>query len=394
MIDYNNILEEANQLKDWLIKVRRYFHKFPELSTDEKETRRVIIQHLEKHQIPYKTFTNHYGILGLIEGAIPGKTVALRADMDGLPINDNKKTSYTSTITGKIHGCGHDAHMTILLGAAIILNKMKKQLKGNVKLIFQPAEETIGGAKPMIQDGVLEKSKVDAIFGLHVSPEIPVGKIGVKYGQMNASSDNIKIIITGSSTHGAYPHEGIDAITIAGQIITALQTIVSRNIDPRESAVITIGTINGGSQGNIVAQQVTMTGTVRTLNQQVRKTVLNKIEAIIKNIAKGMGGEGELSIKEGYPTLINNDKTVNIVKENAIELLNKEAVMVLEKASLGVEDFSYFLQEVQGAFYRLGSGNADKNTTYPVHSDLFDIDEDCLVTGVALQVVNCLRILL
>jgi len=283
--------------------------------------------------------------------------------------------------------------MAILLGAARMLKENQKQLNGDVKLFFQPAEETVGGAKPMIEAGAMQNPKVDAIFGLHVASDIPVGEIGIKYGQMNASSDTIKIMIRGKSSHGAYPQEGIDAIMITGQVITALQSIVSRNVDPRSSAVVTIGTIQGGTQGNIIADKVELVGTVRTLDSDTRLLVLDRIKNIVTQVAGAMGGDAEFIREEGYSALINADEMVDIVRMNAESILGIQKVHVLEQPSLGVEDFAYFAQEAPGAFYLLGCRNEEKGVIHDHHYCLFDIDEDCLGIGAALQVQNVLLLL-
>lgn len=387
------ILSRCNQIKDWLVNIRRDFHKHPELGMEEFRTRDKIISYLQEMNIEYKKDIANTGIVAIIRGKENKKTIALRADMDALPMEDEKKVLYKSIICGKMHACGHDAHMSILLGSAKILNGMKDTLRGNVKLIFQPAEETVGGAKFMIAEGAMEKPKVDVIFGLHVDSEIEAGKIGIKYDQMNASSDTIKIIIHGESTHGAYPHTGTDAIYIAGHIITAIQGIVSRNTDPRECVVITLGVIHGGSQGNIIANKVEIIGTLRTINMETRKKTIKKIEGIVKGICSAMGGSGELIREEGYPPLINNNKIVNKIKENGVNILGNENVLKINDISLGVEDFAYFLQNTSGAFFRLGCRNEEKGIIYEGHTNLFDIDEQCLPIGVAMQVKNVLSML-
>lgn len=393
MTERKTLVSLTKPILPWLIEIRRDLHQYPEVSTEEKETRNKVINHLEVMGIPYQTFPDHYGVLGMIQGGQPGKTVALRADMDALPLEDLKEVPYRSQVKGVCHACGHDVHTTILLGAARVLKELTPSLKGNVKLIFQPAEETIGGAYPMIQQGVLDHPKVDAIFGLHVSPEIPVGKIGIKYDQMNGASDAITITLQGKSTHGAYPHEGVDAIVMAAQTISMLQSLVSRNVDPREAAVLTLGLIEGGTQENIVAQQVTMRGTLRTTDPQIRRESHQRIKEIVENTAKAMGGTGTVSIAMGYPPLINHDAMVEVVRENAVTLLGEDQVQVLKKVSLGVEDFAFFLEQVPGAFYRLGSGNLEKGILHPAHSGYFDVDENCIEIGVLMQVANALAIL-
>ncbi len=377
------VIERAIKISDWMVNIRRDFHRHPELSAQEKRTRNMITKYLEELKIPYKTFNHHYGVVGLIEGS-GNLSVALRADMDALPIQDKKTVEYASQNKGVMHACGHDAHMAVLLGAAKLLAEERKSLKGNVLLVFQPAEETTGGAKQMIEDGIFDEN-TKAIFGLHVSTELTTGKIGIRYGQMNAASDMLTLKVVGKSTHGAYPHEGIDAIVIAGQLISALQTIVSRATDPRDSAVLTFGTIKGGSQNNIVADEVTMTGTLRTLSPDTREKLNEKIRQYVEFIPKGMGGQGTLERIKGYPALTNHSQWVDFVIKTANELLGENSVVLLEKPSLGVEDFAYFLEKIPGAFYQLGCRNEAKGAIHPGHNDLFDIDEDCLPIGAALQ---------
>lgn len=393
MKDKMNISTEINSIKDWIIEIRRDFHRNPEFGMEEHRTANKIAEYLEEMGIEYKRGVANTGVVGIIRGKHRGKTVALRADMDALPIEEKNDMEYKSRVKGKMHACGHDAHMAVLIGAAKILNDMKDNLRGNVKLLFQPAEETVGGAKPMIEEGAMETPSVDAVFGLHVAPELPTGRIGVKYGRANASSDTIKIRVYGESTHGAYPSSGIDSIMISGHVLTALQSIVSRNIDPRNSAVVSLGTISGGSLGNIIADRVEMVGTVRTLDPETRTKVLNNIERIVINVCEAMGAKGELVREEGYAALINNDDMVEVVANNGKKLLGEDNVIFIQQPSLGVEDFAYFLEKAPGAYFRLGCRNEEKGIIHDGHHCLFDIDEDCLAIGVAMQVENVLSIL-
>lgn len=388
MMEKEILLQQAGGILPWLVEVRRDFHAYPEFGMEEFRTKDKICEYLDEMGIPYQAGIANTGVVGLIQGEQDGKTVALRADMDALPILEKNDIPYKSTVDGKMHACGHDAHMTVLLGAAKLLQENKHLLKGNVKLLFQPAEETVGGAEPMIKEGALENPKVDAVFGLHVDPAIPVGKIGVKYGQMNASSDTITITVKGKNAHGAYAYMGKDAIVIAAGVISALQTIVSRSVDARESAVISIGTIHGGTQGNIVADEVKLVGTVRTLTPEIRRGVLQKLEETVTYVAKGLGGEAVLSVEPGYTSLINNDEMVDIVKESGEALIGKENVNLLSRPSLGVEDFAFFAKAVPGAFFRLGVRNDEKGIVHDVHTPFFNIDEKSLKIGVAMQVWN------
>lgn len=392
-MDQKMLFERVEALYPWLKEVRRDFHQNPELGMEEYRTRDKIAAYLKEMGIEVQTGIANTAVVGLIRGGNPGKTIALRADMDALPMQDEKDVPYKSAIDGKMHACGHDAHMTILLGAAKLLSEMKDQLDGNVKLLFQPAEETVGGAKPMIEQGVLENPKVDGVLGLHMSTEEYTGQIGIRYGQMNASSDSIKIILHGESTHGAYPHSGVDTIVMAGQVITALQSIVSRNVDPRDSAVVTIGTIQGGTKQNIIANRVEMTGTVRTLDPKTRRKVIDRIEKVVTQVAAAMGGKGEVLREEGYTALMNDDCMVNLVRNTGRALLGERNVIEVKHASLGVEDFAYFAAAVPGAFFKLGCRNEEKQIVYDGHTTLFDIDEEALKIGVAMQVGNVLRFL-
>ncbi|RNB85650.1 M20 metallopeptidase family protein [Brevibacillus panacihumi] len=383
------VWQQAQEILPWLIEVRRDFHQYPEIGLEEFRTQEQVMRYLDEMGIPY-TKSAGTGIVGLIQGGRPGATVALRGDMDALPILEAEDREYRSKIPGKMHACGHDAHMTCLLGAARILNHYKAELAGNVKLFFQPAEETVGGALPMIKEGVLENPKVDAVFGLHVSSDIPAGHIGVKYGQMNASSDDLSIIVRGENGHGAYPHSGRDAIVIAAHVITALQTIVSRNVDPRRAAVITIGMISGGTANNILAQEVKLTGTIRTLEPSVREQVKERIQEVAALTARALGGEAEVTYEEGYTSLINDDALVDLVKRNGEELLGEQHVRINELPNMGVEDFAYFAENVPGAFFHLGVRNEETGCVYPVHHPNFDLDERSLAVGAAMQALNTL----
>lgn len=362
----------------------------------EFRTRDRIVGYLTDMQIPYRIVAGT-GVVGLIEGQgerqEPTKTVALRADMDALPIFEQNDTPYRSTVDGCMHACGHDVHMTVLLGAARILSERKNTFAGSVKLLFQPAEETVGGAVPMITEGVLDNPQVDAIFGLHVAPDLAVGQIGLKYGQMNASSDTLKLTIRGENAHGAYPHMGKDAIVIAAQVIVALQTIVSRNVDPRLSAVLSLGTIQGGTQGNILADEVRLTGTVRTLDRQVRTLVKQRVAEVARYTAQGLGGDAVVEWEEGYTSLVNHQGMVDLVRDCAEGLLGHANVRINQLPSLGVEDFAFFLERVPGAFFQLGCRNEQLGYTYPLHHPRFGVDEDCLGVGVAMQVYNALTFL-
>jgi amidohydrolase len=279
------------------------------------------------------------------------------------------------------------------LGTAKLLQSLRGQIKGNVKLLFQPAEETDGGADRMIQAGCMENPHVDFALGLHVAEDIETGQIMIKRGALTASSDVFSITVQGRSAHGAYPDDSVDAVVMAAHVVTDLQTIVARNVSPLDSGVVTLGTINGGTKENIIADRVVLTGTARTLNPATRKAIKARIVSIATGVCQGMGGDCSMSFKEGYMPIINHDEVVDVIEANALKLLGKENLIYKEKPSMGVEDFAFFCHHVPGAFYYLGCGNKMKGINAPGHSPTFQIDEDCLKIGVLLQTVNTLTLL-
>jgi amidohydrolase len=371
-----------------LIAWRRDFHENPELGFEEFRTSQTIKNFLQLEAIPYyETATT--GICAIIKGeakgAEKGKTIALRADIDALPLKDKKNCDYASKVEGKMHACGHDAHMTILMGAAKILNSIKSELKGNVKLLFEPAEETVGGARFMINEGVLDEPYVDVVIGLHVLEGIESGKIGIKRGVVNAASNPFNIKILGKGGHGAHPEDTIDPIVIAANVITGLQNIVSREIPPTDPAVITIGSIHAGSAQNIIPEEVDLSGIIRTMKTEHRQYVIARLVEVVEGISKAMRGSCEIDIQESYPCLYNNDIMVDLLEACAKEVIGEINVEKLDKPSMGVESFAYFSLERPAVFYFLGSRNDEKGIVNPAHGSLFDIDENCLPIGVAIQ---------
>lgn len=382
-----------NGMDEWLKEVRRDFHQYPELSGKEFRTAAKVKSYLEAFGIEYASCGNSTGVVGLIKGAYPGKTVAIRADMDALSITEQNDVPYKSQNAGVMHACGHEAHTTILLGTAKYFASVKNSLRGNIKLIFQPAEESEGGAKDMIEAGALLNPKADCIIGLHVNPGLPCGVVETKCGAMYAAGDVINIAIKGKSAHGAHPDEGTDAIVAAAQVINALQTVVSRNTSPTDSAVLTIGTINGGTARNIICDEVGMQAILRTVNEDTRAYLKNRIREIVQGVSASMGCSADIEILEGYPAVVNDKETADLILKTAADLLGSEKAVVKEKATLGIEDFSYFLKACKGAFYHLGCGNPQKGITAPLHNNCFDIDEDCLKTGVLMHVAIAYKLL-
>ena len=381
-------LKEAMRIENEIIEIRRHLHENPEIGYEEFETSKLIKEYLKNEGIPYLEFAKT-GVCGIIKGTKAStdkeKVLALRADIDGLPIQDAKKCSYASKKHGKMHGCGHDGHTSILLGAAKILNKYKDEFNGIIKLIFEPAEETTGGAKVMIEEGVLENPKVDAICGLHVDEAIVEGKIAVRYGTVNAASNPFTIKITGAGGHGAYPHNTVDPIVIASHVVIALQSIVSREVDPLNPAVVTVGTISGGTAQNIIPGEVTISGIIRTMTLEDRAYVVRRLEEIVNGICISFRGKAMIKIEESYPCLYNNDHMVSILRDSAKTVLGEENVSEQKNPKMGVESFAYFANKVPAVFYFLGVRNEEKGIIHPAHSNLFDIDERSLAKAVAIQ---------
>ncbi|MEA4988158.1 MAG: M20 family metallopeptidase [Anaerovorax sp.] len=385
-------LKELNLEKE-LVEMRRYFHKYPELSGKEYQTMDKICKHLDEWGIQYEKGVADTGAVATIKGALPGKTIGIRGDMDALPIQEKNTASYCSQNRGVMHACGHDAHTSILLGVAKVLKAMEGELKGNVKFFFQPAEETTGGAERMIQAGCLEDPYVDYVLGLHVEPKYKVGEVGIKYGKMYASSDMLTIKVYGKAAHGAHPEKAIDAIIVAANILNALQTVVSRNINPTNAAVCTFGTIHGGKVRNQIADYVQIEGIMRTLDLETRILVRERVRKICEKVADSMGARAELVIEESYLPLINTDEVVDVVCQNARCILGMKNVVIEESPDLGTEDFSYFAAERKSCYFRLGCTNKKNESVADLHNPAFDIDEGCLVIGVKLQVQNILSLL-
>lgn len=378
---------EANNIKDELIEIRRNLHQYPELGFEETNTSKFIKDFLTREGIEFKEFAGT-GVCGVIKGTKEGennKVIGLRADIDGLPMQDKKSCSYASKVTGKMHACGHDGHTTILLGVAKLLNKNKDKFNGIVKLIFEPAEETTGGARVMIEEGVLTNPTVDVMCGLHVEETLDAGMIMVRRGTVNAASNPFNITIKGSGGHGAYPDTAIDPIVMASHVVTSLQSIVSREIKPVNPTVVTIGSIHGGTAQNIIPNEVKLGGIIRTMTNEDREFAKVRLKEIVNGICTTFRGSAEIEIEESYPCLYNDDNMVKILEDSAKNIIGAENVKVQKNPKLGVESFAYFANEVPSVFYFLGIRNEEKGIIHPAHNSLFDIDEDALPIGVAIQ---------
>lgn len=379
--DNDLIKSSLTSMREFLINLRRDIHKHPELGFEEIKTMEKISSVLNSLNIKHKTKIAKTGIIADIDGTDRNFTIAFRADMDALPMDDLKECEYSSKEKGKCHACGHDVHMAILTGIAKYFSEVKPPC--NIRLIYQPAEETTGGAKPMIDENALDN--VNVIYGLHVRPEIKAGQISVKYGVMYASSNMFDIKIYGKSSHGAKSYEGVDSIIVASNILNQIHNFVSAFTDG--SMRFHVGTIKGGNARNIVADFVQMEGIIRMLcEDNIREKRLSAIEKIILNTAESFNAKAEFVNMPSYPALINHTEAVNIVKESGFSILGKENVFIEENANMTTEDFSYYLQKVHGAFFSLGVSN--ENLNIPIHNGLFDIDERAINIGVYMQIVN------
>lgn len=380
------IREAAKSLREEVTGWRHHLHRNPELSNRETGTAAYIAERLEEAGIEVQKGVGGTGVVGLIEATDPdGKVIALRADMDALPIREENDIPYKSENEGVMHACGHDVHMAVLLGAARIINDMKDRLKGRVKLIFQPSEETYpGGAQAMIKDGVLENPVPDIIIGEHVYPELDAGKIGLRAGKYMASTDEIFITVNGRGGHGAIPDRNIDPVVIAANIIVALQQIVSRNAKPSNPSVLSIGRVIADGRTNIIPDKVEMEGIIRTFDEDWRLEMREKIRKIASSIAEGLGGSCEVTINPGYPYLENDKKVTKKVEELASDYLGEENVVELEPR-MTAEDFAYYLHHVPGCFYRLGIRSERTGITSSLHTPTFNVDESSLETGVGLM---------
>ena len=376
------IRKEIKNIKDEIYTIRRHFHRYPELSFKEFNTAETISQHLNNLGISHKKGVGKTGIVGEINFG-PGPTIALRADMDALPIQEENNLDYKSLNDGVMHACGHDGHMAILLGAANALSKNSKLKKGTVRFIFQPAEEGLGGAKYMIEDGCLDK--VDEIYGLHLWNYQLYGEVGIKDGPVMASADLFDIEVSGKGGHGATPQGTVDAIVVASNLVTMLQTIVSRNTNPLESTVLSIGKIKGGHNFNIISDKVHMSGTTRAYTEENRTMIKQRMKEVIEGVSKSFGADIKLNYKDGYPPTVNHSSQVEKVLEAASSVVASGAKNPY--LSMGGEDFSYYLQNKPGCFFFVGSApNENEILSTPHHCSHFNIDERALLIGASVYV--------
>lgn len=377
-------MKKAEEACDYAIRARRYLHQYPEAGFHEELTSSFIMEELERMKIPSRSGIAGTGIAALIEGELgPGRVIALRADMDGLPITEQNDVPYKSAHEGLMHACGHDAHMAMVLGAAKTLVNMKAHFRGAVKLIFQPAEEGPGGAEPLIKAGVLKDPDVDAIIAYHVSPAIETGVIRVIPGVIRASSSAFKVTLKGRGGHAAYPHLSVDPIALSAQFITLLQSVVARRVDPLDPAVITIASIHGGTRSNVIPEEVEMKGTIRALDSSLMAQLKEWMEGMLRSVAEAAGAHYILSYTEGYPALINDDSLSRRIAASLQDLAGDVTVRETGRARMGGEDFAFFGQVIPACLMDLGTAGRDGRYSNPLHHPRFDIDEESMKTGIA-----------
>lgn len=378
------VRRDGGGLARYLTEWRRRFHREPELSFQERRTAEAIAAELRRLGLAVRTGVGGTGVVGTLKGRGGGRCLALRADMDALPVSEETGRPYRSKIPGRMHACGHDAHCAMLLGAARLLSAGRGRVKGSVKFLFQPGEETPpGGALGMIRDGAMENPKVDAAFGLHVDSSLPTGRIGIRVGPMMAASDNFRILVKGRGGHAARPHNCLDPVLAASQIVAALQSIVSRRVDPAAPAVVTVGRIAGGTKHNIIPETVELEGTARSIDPHTARMMPVWIREVAENTARAGGLKAEVHYERGYPVLSNDPKMAAFARKTAVDLLGRSAAMDIAHPLMGGEDFAYYLKKAPGAFLRLGSCSGP-STSYPWHHPKFDIDEKALPAGARL----------
>lgn len=384
----NNVLK----LKDEIISIRRDFHQNPELSMEEIRTAQVVAERLSSFGLQVATQVGKTGVVGLLEGAGPGKTLMLRADMDALPIKEKNEVPYRSRNDGVMHACGHDGHMACLLTVAKILSTHRHDFSGLIKFVFQPGEEGFAGAHKMIEDGVLENPPVDAALGLHINTGLPCGVIATRAGAAFACMDYFKYTIKGKGAHAARPEDGADTILMSVQLISALQSLTNKEISPIKPMLIHVGTIQGGDSFNVVAEETELKGTVRTYDESIRKSLPERMNRIGKGITEALRGSHKLEYEFKYPPLVNDKEITELVRLQAVSVVGIDGVMEAE-LFLGGEDMAFFLEQVPGCFFWLGAGNNEKGLNQPLHNARFDFDEDALMVGVEVMIRSALTYL-
>lgn len=379
-----NVAHYVEKIVPDMIELRKIIHQNPEPAYEEHETGRIIAEYLEKiDNISVQRGVGGTGVVAHIGKENTGRCIALRADMDCLRMCEQNTFAHASKKQGLMHGCGHDGHIACLVGAALVLGELQKQLTCSVKCIFQPAEENYAGAEKMIQDGVLQNPRPQAIFGLHGTPSLPLGYVGTRVGPMMAASKYFTIVVKGKGTHAAMPHKGVDSVLTASQIVCAVHTIVARNVNPLEAALISIPKFTGSTAPNVMPSEVVLEGTLRALSNETRDFLQNRMRQVVEQVAASNGAEAEILFDGGYPLLKNEEKFTEYVVETAATLLGSEKIRDDYPPSLGSEDFAFYLEEIPGSFFWLGLG-INEQTDAPLHNPYFDFNDDAIPLGIRL----------
>ena len=397
------IVEKVKQLiaehYDEIVEIRRDFHMHPELSEQEERTMNKISEYLTAWGIPNETNIGGHGVVGIIEGKAERKegykyeAVGIRADIDALPIQESADVPFRSVNDGVMHACGHDMHAAMLLGAAKVLKTLENEFAGTVKLFFQPAEETVGGADQMIKDGCMEGPAVGAVLAFHVAPYLPTGTIEFCRGKMNAATCDLNIEVEGVSCHGAHPEGGIDAIVVGSQIVTALQSIISRNLSPTNAGIITVGQFHAGVKDNVVAGSAKLTGTIRALDPVTMNTLKTRVTTTAEGICAGYGAKAHVTLVDGYPALINGDEIGAEMEALAEEHIGRENIVFMAEPSLGADDFAFFTQMCDGVYMNVGTNSGKEEHPQNIHNEWYNPDEEAMKNGMLMEVLGALKLL-
>jgi len=376
-----------------MVDVRRTLHRNPEIAFKEYATAELIIQKLTELGIEFQSQVGETGVIGFIKGENKGPVGAIRADMDALTINEAKTVEYRSQVSGAMHACGHDGHTAMLLGAATILSRQKERICGGIKLIFQPAEEGSLGAKALIEAGVLKNPDVDFILGIHMWPELPVGKIGIQYGITMSCSGHLRIEVKGLAAHAGTPHKGIDAIVPASNLVLAIRSYLSQGFEPGEMVTISIGTIEGGYSRSVIADRVVLKGTTRSITEEGREVIFENIIRIAHHICKAYSADCHVKLEKGSPPSYNNQKTTRTVEETVRNIFGSDSVEIIKKIPMTSEDFGRYLQLIPGTFIKIGCSNKARGFNEPLHSVLFNFDERVMALGSVVMAESAIKIL-
>ncbi len=394
LVDMKELDKRISKIMENIIGIRRHIHQYPELGYEEENTSALVAKELKSLGLQVEEGIAGYGVMGILKGRHPGKTILLRADMDALPVQEETGLSFASKIPGKMHACGHDIHMAILLGAAVILSNYKESLSGQIKFVFQPAEECSpqGGARGMIEAGILTNPDVEYAMALHVWPDLNVGEIGLCSGPCSAQSDRIFLKVMGKAGHASAPHHGVDAVVAAAQLVSTIQTIVSRRIDPRDSVVISIGKISGGSRYNVICDKVEMEGTVRIMTPGYENKIQEFISQVGHGVAQAHGASFEMNYIKGYPMVINDAVLVEKLTGILTEKIGKNAIKIISQDTIG-EDFSFVSDRVPSVYMKLGSSPENSREKFSLHNNRVTFDEACIPFGIKALVVSSLELL-